>query len=351
MPTDSRNPSQIEAAEQAKGGGSDRSKTNRLYLFAVLAALAVLAEALYFGLSRPAKVRTVDPVQTPPIVFVRDGDLWTIHADGSSAKLLYSVIPTTSGTISDLCRESSTDPKSARLWYTLRREGEQSLELQSLDSAGQVLGWETGDAALDDISWVPKDLAARTFSSPVALLGQDGAVSAMNMLTEKPEKKFSVAQTLSGHPPSALDYPCLRFSPDGTLLLFNVTAGMGFASYIGDSNGSNARAFGQADADPSLDDGIEWFSWAPDSQHFVGLTYAKGGPEHMLEFDRSGGRTRTLYATAEGTHLASADYSPDGKSIVFTVSDESGASSAWTMNSDGSGQHKLCDDAQLATWR
>lgn len=284
---------------------------------------------------------------TGRIAFTREGGIWTILPDGSSQQLLTQVVdPSVGWDVGSLRWEPASDSKNVRLWYTVWQDEPPYRGLYSVDMHGNVRRWNTGSVTVDSITCVAGGTTVDGRTYPMLVNSQDGFVFGVNTAANRLDRLFSIVQP-SSHPPRELSYFGLNLSPDKSLLLFNQTAGMGFADFIANSDGSGQRRF----VTTWIDDGFPGFAWAPDSQHFIGWTWNKGNGDHIVEFDRAGDVTRTLYQDGQGDTLTSADYGPDGSTIAFTLAHDDGSSDLWAMDSSGNNLHKLCDDAGEVVWR
>jgi WD40 repeat protein len=88
-------------------------------------------------------------------------------------------------------------------------------------------------------------------------------------------------------------------------------------------------------------------AWSPDGSTLVYAASSDIGrsPSTIYTVDVSGGNVRRLTPPGKEQYDASPAWSPDGKSIVFVRQTDRGisryASEIWTMNADGSNQHRL----------
>jgi TolB protein len=134
-----------------------------------------------------------------------------------------------------------------------------------------------------------------------------------------------------------LNYPV--FSPDGKSLVFERHVS-GFAKPAGKSavfvigvDGSALRRL-----TPWAENAGDNPDWSPDGKWILFHSHVEqSNPQSqyfLIHPDGSGRRQVTHFP--KGTHVASASFSPDGKSIVFSKGPEGGNIDVWTMRIDGS---------------
>lgn len=134
------------------------------------------------------------------------------------------------------------------------------------------------------------------------------------------------------------------FSPNGKQLVFEWDHS-GFASppaekavFVVDANGTHLRQL-----TPWAENSGDGPDWSPDGQWILFHTHeGDGGPQSqyfLIHPDGSGRQQVTHFA--DGTHVASASFSPDGSSIVFAKGPEGGNIDVYTMGIDGTNEQRL----------
>jgi TolB protein len=134
------------------------------------------------------------------------------------------------------------------------------------------------------------------------------------------------------------------FSPDGKQLVFEWDHS-GFASpptekavFVVDVDGTHLRRL--TPWDENSGDGPDW---SPDGRWILFHSHeGDGGPQSqyfIIHPDGTGRQQVTHFP--DSTHVASASFSPDGRSIVFSKGPEGGNIDVYTMALDGSNEQRL----------
>lgn len=134
------------------------------------------------------------------------------------------------------------------------------------------------------------------------------------------------------------------FSPDGKHVVFEWDHS-GFASppnekavFVVDIDGKHLRRVTQWPENSG--DGPDW---SPDGQWILFHSHeGDGGPQSqyfLIHPDGTGRQQITQFPN--GTHVASASFAPDGKSIVFAKGPEGGNVDVYTMSLDGTNEQRL----------
>ena len=128
------------------------------------------------------------------------------------------------------------------------------------------------------------------------------------------------------------------FSPDGTKLVFeHQVSGFGKparkrAVFVIGVDGSGLRRL-----TPWIENAGDNPDWSPDGRWILFHSHVEQSTPQSQYFvirpDGTGRRQLTHFP--RGTHVASASFSPDGKSIVFSKGPEGGNIDVWTMRTDG----------------
>jgi Tol biopolymer transport system component len=152
--------------------------------------------------------------------------------------------------------------------------------------------------------------------------------------------------TAGAHPPRPVLAPGMdpAAARDGFRVAFAVAD---YVDWTGDIFviGDNGTAVRQLTSDPELDDSP---AWSPDGKRIAFRSYRSGydGEIWVVNTDGSSPVNLTpnaLPAIADNGH---PDWSPDGRSIVYT-STAGGDWGIWVMNADGSGKRQLTNTPAL----
>jgi TolB protein len=139
-----------------------------------------------------------------------------------------------------------------------------------------------------------------------------------------------------------LDYPV--FSPDGKHVVFErhnsglSTPADKHAVFVIGVDGSNLRRL-----TPWAENDGDNPDWSPDGNWIIyhsHLDDPSGQSQYFLVHPDGSGRKQISHF-ANGTHIASASFSPDGTSIVFSKGPEGGNIDVFTMHLDGTHVHRL----------
>jgi TolB protein len=134
------------------------------------------------------------------------------------------------------------------------------------------------------------------------------------------------------------------YSPDGKHLVFEWDHS-GFASpptekavFVVDLNGTHLRRL-----TPWSENDGDGPDWSPDGDWILFRSHEDdGGPQSQYFVIHPDGTGRKQISHfADGTHVASASFSPDGKSIVFAKGPEGGNVDVYSMLLDGSNEQRL----------
>ena len=118
-------------------------------------------------------------------------------------------------------------------------------------------------------------------------------------------------------PPRNLRSPRCRFTPDGRIL-FSV----GKDLFIAESDGSNPRKLISKDgviAEPRM---------SPDNKHVV-FTVHLQDPNYMVVANADGSDPHSIVLASEGRHVCCAEWTPDGRYIVFQDFTDRGQRNLW----------------------
>lgn len=139
-----------------------------------------------------------------------------------------------------------------------------------------------------------------------------------------------------------LHYPV--YSPDGKQIVFEwqhsgfVSPPNGLAVFVVNADGTRLHQL-----TPWAENDGDNPDWSPDGQWILFRSYENGqGPQsqYFLIHPDGTGRQQVSHF-ADGTHLGSATFSPDGKQLVFAKGPEGGNIDVYTMNLDGTGERRL----------
>ena len=141
-------------------------------------------------------------------------------------------------------------------------------------------------------------------------------------------------------PPLALPNECPHWSPDGTrITTCGVNDGIGATVIINPDDGTYRELVGQ---DPNVV--TPCYLWSPDSELLACEGYGQTDPNlngiYTVRTSDGGGLTKVLSTSGDGQELGS--YSPNGKQLVFRLSDQDGNElGLFVVKSDGTGFRQL----------
>ncbi len=120
-----------------------------------------------------------------------------------------------------------------------------------------------------------------------------------------------------------------RWSPDGTKIMFHVSAGDSAGIWIINSDGTNRRRFGEW--------GWECADWSPSGEQFIFVLW-KGDFPCIAIIDTTGENFKILL---EGSKLnfikiLYPHFSPDGSQIIFSAQRPGEGMMIWRIDNDGS---------------
>ena len=282
------------------------------------------------------------PVAASHIAFVRDGDIWTIHADGSDARQL------TRGSTTDALPTWAPDGETIAFVRCAEPCETPSIELVPAQGGGvRTLLRDTIPGA--DYSWVGglafspdgRQLACADSYGSTSSNAQhcrivviDLATGGTRVLLER-ENGFGTLDASWG----------LSWSPDGTTLLVS-QGGL-------DAEGGQTWLFRLADGGlsklPIAD--ASHAEWSPDGASIVVSPYTQTRTR-ILVATPAGQVVRTLARGGgwEGApSVSQACFSDDGTWIAYTLDGRAG-DGVWIMKADGSGKRAVTDGSQPA-WR
>ena len=269
----------------------------------------------------------------PPLAFVRDGDIWTVAANGSGLERLtsdrsYDFGPAWSpgrGTIAFIRRPSADRSGGARVW-SMRSDGNEAHRLTysgpSLTSGADVLACSPNGRLLAGGSQL-----------------RAGAKYAVTVLDLKTGKSRIVCR-----------YSCqngsqsLTWSPDGKQLVATIEYGGAYGMLRIDVARSRLiRNYGA--------NMVESASWRPDGKYLLCSRWvptASASRFRTLLMNLDGSRVKVL-----GKNQRLPVYAPDGSQYVFLRSRSNGACDLLRAAADGSGVTTIVEsvDFSIAAWK
>ena len=314
-----------------------------------LAAVELYGDTLYIDRDGtkvwPAEkvaARLPAAVATSHIAFVRNDDIWTIHADGSAARQL------THGSTTDALPTWAPDGETVAFVRSVEHGETPYIDLVPAQG-GKVRTLLRDTIPGADYSWVG-GLAFSPYGRQLAYADSYGSMSSnvqhcriviidlttggTQVLLER-ENGFGTIDASWG----------LSWSPDGTTLLVS-QGGM-------DAEGGETWLLRLADGGlsklPIAD--ASHAEWSPDGASIVVSPYTQtrtrivvAGPDGQVV------RTLAKGGGWEGApSVSQACFSDDGSWIAYTMGGRAGGG-IWIMKADGSGRRGLCDGSQPA-WR
>jgi Tol biopolymer transport system component len=108
-----------------------------------------------------------------------------------------------------------------------------------------------------------------------------------------------------------------HWSPDGSRIVFWSDADSDGEIYVIDADGSNRRRLTEDDPESEYGPTDQYPAWSPDGRLIAFESYRRGDDWHIWVMRPNGAGLRRL--TPDGRGGYSADWSPDGKHIVYTA--------------------------------
>jgi Tol biopolymer transport system component len=314
-----------------------------------LAAVELYGDTLYIDEKGdqvwPAPTAAVDlpaAVAASHIAFVRNDDIWTIHADGSAARQL------THGSTTDALPTWAPDGETVAFVRSAEPGETPSIDLVPAQG-GKVRTLLRDTIPGADYSWVG-GLAFSPDGRRLAYADSYGSVS-----SNVQHCRIAIIDLATGGTQVLLEHENgfgtidaswgLSWSPDGTTLLVS-QGGM-------DAEGGETWLFRLADGGlsklPIAD--ASHAEWSPDGASIVVSPYTQTRTRILVA--RPDGQVVRTLAKGGGWEgapsVSGACFSDDGSWAAYTLGGRAGAG-IWIMKADGSGRRGLTDGSQPA-WR
>jgi Tol biopolymer transport system component len=296
--------------------------------------------AIWVGSLDSADRKIVAPVNSnavfvPPdyLLFVRDGTLVTQHFDPRRLELAGEAAP--------VVEKLSYDRTFSKGDYTLSSTGVLAYKQGSSSGDSQLLWYDRSGKKLND-SIVANSTYDPSLSPDGKVLAfaandQSGATIWLLDLVRNVKTRFSFTNPESTAP---------LWSPDGKQIVFDVTSGSTSQLYIKPADGSQPeQILAMGGLTNSFMRGP--LAWSRDGRYLLFREGKTGLPE-ISALPMLGDRKPFPVVQAPSFHVTWADFSPDGKWIVYQ-SDESGRyqiyvapfpgpGSRWLVSTDGGAQ-------------
>jgi cysteine-rich repeat protein len=273
---------------------------------------------LTFACAAPADAAF--PGQNGRIAFHRDGDVWSVAADGSDETNL------TQDPALDADQRWSAD--GTRIVFTSDRDGNRDVWVMDADGGNPTQ--LTSDPAEDlQPAWSPDGtrilfMTERDGDREIYVMNADGT-NPVNLTNS----------------PGTDDDDEAQWSPDGTTISFYRAGDV----WLMDADGTNQRNATNAPGSADFDQ-----NWSPDGTKMV-FDSDRDGDREIFLMDADGGNQVQL--TSNGDRDRQPVFSPDGTKILFE-SDRDGVDQLYVMDVDGQNQQRLVEsgtDDQEPDWQ
>ena len=346
---------EIEVPEDLPGKKVEKRKGKGVYILAGLVGAALLAAAVWYGLSGigltppgtsgASLTQTEEAAETERlsleatrqareetcrIIFLstRTGDptLWLMGRDGSSqTQLSYN----TSDSYADW------SPDAAQIVFNSGRDGDNEIYIMNSNGSNirQLTDHDRTDMAP---AWSPDGETIAFYSDrdgDLEIYTMDVNGSNLTQLTTEHGVYGNYEYTL----------PLVRWSPDNEKIVFSSDRDGDLEIFSMDLNDGSIIQLTSNDA-------LEQFpEWSPDGEQIV-FTSDRYGDDELFLMDADGSNVRQL--TSNNGLSVEPDWAPDGSQIAF-ASNRDGNFEIWVVDADGSNPQKLTDtdaDEFLPLW-